>query len=563
MLYLAIPAHNEVATIGVLLWRLRSVLAEFPREYEVVVYDDASTDETADVAEQYVHAMPVTVLRGVTSIGYAGAVNTLVRHIAANTRYPRRDAMLLLQADFTDPPGIVPEFARRFEGGADVVVGERTAVVDAPAPVRRLFAASAWALKPFVRVAGVRDLTGSMRLMRISALRDLLRTVGDNAVCDGDSWTANADLLLRLIPHARRVETVPLQPTYGVRTRDSRRVTVQDSLAALRWAWRARGRRAVPSSTPEVAAETGARGARPPVAGRRRDESDVTADRLRERSRERDRLRGESEPKSVPGEGSPARTESQKSQRRQEQRGDPRRKREANHEERTAPPTTPEARPPGPPRANRPSRAARGESTLTLGDAQSTHLLEDPFAASVSPPPPAPVADTPIPSLLSDNSATEAQEFDATGHGETAARLPEPVESEADDDGGLDVQAPTVDEPERKRRRNRRSRRRRSKSDDSLRDAAEVGSPYAVDLDVDGAALEDRTVDDEADGAEHDPEDARPASSDAGSPESADRTKRRGRRGRRGGSRRSRGRGRDAETGPGPAAPPPSVSDAE
>src|SRR5262249_5355007 len=46
VLYLAIPAHNEAATIGVLLWRLRSVLAEFPREYEVVVYDDASTDST-------------------------------------------------------------------------------------------------------------------------------------------------------------------------------------------------------------------------------------------------------------------------------------------------------------------------------------------------------------------------------------------------------------------------------------------------------------------------------------------------------------------------------------
>lgn len=139
MLYLAIPAHNEVATIGVLLWRLRTVLAEFPREYEVVVYDDASTDETAEVAEQYAHAMPVTVLRGAKAVGYAGSVDALARFIAGHTRYPRRDAMLLMQADFTDPPGIVPEFARRFEGGADLVVGERTAVVDAPVAVRRLF----------------------------------------------------------------------------------------------------------------------------------------------------------------------------------------------------------------------------------------------------------------------------------------------------------------------------------------------------------------------------------------------------------------------------------------
>ena len=248
MLFLAIPAHNEVATIGVLLWRLRTVLAEFPREYEVVVYDDASNDETADVAEQYAHAMPVTVIRGKTPVGYAKAVDALVRHIAAQTRYPRRDAMLLLQADFTDPPGLVPEFARRFEGGADLVVGERTAVVDAPVPVRRLFKAAAWALKPFVRVDGVHDLMGSMRLVRISALRDLIRAVGDAPVCAGDSWTANADLLLNLVPHARRIEAVPLEPTYGVRTRETRRITVRDALAALQWGWGARGRRVVAMS---------------------------------------------------------------------------------------------------------------------------------------------------------------------------------------------------------------------------------------------------------------------------------------------------------------------------
>ena len=291
VLYLAIPAHNEVATIGVLLWRLRTVLAEFPREYEVVVYDDASTDETAAVAEQYAHAMPVTVLRGEAPIGYAGSVNTLIRYIAGHTRYPRRDAMLLLQGDFTDPPGIVPEFARRFEGGADLVVGERTAVVDAPVPVKRLFTAAAWALKPFVRVPGVRDLTSSMRLVRISALRDLLRTVGEQPICEGDSWTANADLLLRLVPHARRIETVPLEPTYGVRTRESRRVTVRDALAALRWGWRARGRRVEASTAPESAAESPTRGAR--GAGARRDEPELTVDKLRERSKDRERLRGD------------------------------------------------------------------------------------------------------------------------------------------------------------------------------------------------------------------------------------------------------------------------------
>jgi hypothetical protein len=42
------------------------------------------------------------------------------------------DAMLLSQADFTHQPEHIPELVRRFEGGADIVVGERTTVPNAP-----------------------------------------------------------------------------------------------------------------------------------------------------------------------------------------------------------------------------------------------------------------------------------------------------------------------------------------------------------------------------------------------------------------------------------------------
>ncbi|MEP6778335.1 MAG: glycosyltransferase family 2 protein [Gemmatimonadaceae bacterium] len=251
MLYLAIPAHNEAATIGVLLWRLRTVLAEFPREYEAVVYDDASTDSTLEILQSYSSVMPLTILRGERRLGYAGAVDALCRYASKQTRYPRRDAILLLQGDFTDPPALVPEFAKRFEGGADIVVGERTALRTAPKSVRRLIRATPWLLRFFVGVQGVHDLTSSYRLIRISVLRDLLRNVGDAPVCSGDATIANVDLLLKLVPLARRVEAIPVQPTWEVRLRDTRVVAMSDAMSLFRWGWRSRGRRAVPSTAPE------------------------------------------------------------------------------------------------------------------------------------------------------------------------------------------------------------------------------------------------------------------------------------------------------------------------
>jgi glycosyltransferase involved in cell wall biosynthesis len=243
VLYIGIPAYNEATTIGVLLWRLRSVLAEVSREYEVVVYDDASTDQTAETLAPYSRVLPLTVIRGTQRLGYAGATDALVRHVARTTRYPRRDALLLLQGDFTDPPALVPEFLRRFEGGADLVIGERVSSGDAPKSVRRLWQASRWVLRPFVGISDVRDLTTSFRLVRIAVLRDLIKASGDAPIVAGDAWSANADFLLRTAPHARRVETIPVTPTFTVRTRESRRAAWPDAIALAKWGWSRRGQR--------------------------------------------------------------------------------------------------------------------------------------------------------------------------------------------------------------------------------------------------------------------------------------------------------------------------------
>ncbi len=509
MLYLAIPAQNEVATIGVLLWRLRTVLAEFPREYEVVVYDDASTDETADVAEQYAHAMPVTVLRGAKPVGYAGAVDALVRYVSGHTRYPRRDAMLLLQGDFTDPPGIVPEFARRFEGGADVVVGERTAVVDAPVPVKRLFTAAGWALKPFVRVDGVSDLTGSMRLVRISVLREALRVAGDSPLCAGDSWTANADLLLRLVPHARRVESVPMEPTYGVRMRETRRITVRDALATLRWGWRARGRRAAPTTTPEATTDPATRQPRGAASnGRRRDEPEMTAERLRERKKDRDRPRTDS---SLEDAAELARRDKGRRDRREARADAPPRDatQDATPPTASAPPkdtrgsadsaTGSPARIPRPPqeerkgdtdrdakreplrespresrreRAAEPRRPRQPDRTPIDVDAP----LDDPFAPparrQAAPPPAAlpeaipessPYADDPAATMAVPEPRDAPS--DASEHALEGARDYDQYDQDGSDATGNEVAGEeSAAARERKRRRNRRSRRRKSRA---------------------------------------------------------------------------------------------------
>ncbi|MBA3889975.1 MAG: glycosyltransferase family 2 protein, partial [Gemmatimonadaceae bacterium] len=175
MFYICIPVHNEAPTIGLLLWRLRKVFQEFSRDYEVLVYDDASTDATRDTLEPYLKVLPLTILRGKEHLGYAAALDALLREASKRTKYPRRDAVITMQGDFTDQPEHLHELIRRFEGGADIVVAERPRDERAPQAVRRLQRVAPWMLRPFASVPGVSDLFGALRLYRVSLLRDLVK----------------------------------------------------------------------------------------------------------------------------------------------------------------------------------------------------------------------------------------------------------------------------------------------------------------------------------------------------------------------------------------------------
>jgi glycosyltransferase involved in cell wall biosynthesis len=242
VLYICIPAYNEAPTVGVLLWRIRKMFQEFSREYEIIVYNDASTDSTADTLDGYRRVLPLTVLGSEKRQGYAGALDALCRAVSAQTRYPRRDAMIMMQADFTDQPEHIPELVKRFEGGADVVIGERAASPIDPVPVRRLRRIAPWVLRPFIVVPGVTDPFASFRLIRISVIRDMLKAVGDQPIARSQGWAANVDFLMRATPVARRLETVALAPRYDVRPRDTRVRAFADALNLYRFAWSSRGR---------------------------------------------------------------------------------------------------------------------------------------------------------------------------------------------------------------------------------------------------------------------------------------------------------------------------------
>jgi glycosyltransferase involved in cell wall biosynthesis len=210
VIYIAITARNDAATVGLVLWKVRLVFADFPRDYHVLVAEDGSTDDTAQTLETYQGVVPMSVIRHDRPRGFARSIEELFQHALARSDRPRRDCIVTLPPDFAVSPSVVPEFVKRFESGADLVVGEMLAARE-PFRIRLVRRLARFLLRPGLSVPGVRDLTSGVYAIRLITLRNCFRD-RPRRLLETDGWCANAELVGRTAARARQIATLPLPP---------------------------------------------------------------------------------------------------------------------------------------------------------------------------------------------------------------------------------------------------------------------------------------------------------------------------------------------------------------
>jgi dolichol-phosphate mannosyltransferase len=114
-----IPAHDEAESIAETVMDLASVLNQEHASYEILVIDDASTDETADVvAELALTNARVRCVRSQLPPGFGFAVR-------AGLELFTGDAVTIVMADGSDDPEDVVRYLRLLEAGHDCVFGSR------------------------------------------------------------------------------------------------------------------------------------------------------------------------------------------------------------------------------------------------------------------------------------------------------------------------------------------------------------------------------------------------------------------------------------------------------
>jgi glycosyltransferase involved in cell wall biosynthesis len=164
-----LPAYNEEESLGALIPLLCAQLMELSPYYEIIVVDDGSGDNTAQVAVNLSAQYPVRLVQLARNFGKESALTAGIDH--ANG-----DLIILMDADFQHPIEVLPRFFRRWRQGFDMVYGIRADRDQEYAWKRRC---SQWFYAFLTRSASsvtIEPDAGDFRLLDrrvIDALRDL------------------------------------------------------------------------------------------------------------------------------------------------------------------------------------------------------------------------------------------------------------------------------------------------------------------------------------------------------------------------------------------------------
>lgn len=201
---LVIPTLNEAGNIQRLLIAVRDAIEPLGIPYEVLVVDDASTDETADIVLRHAEIdRHVRLLSRQGEKGLAGAVVHGWNH---------SDATLLgvIDADFQHPPELLPGLLGAIAEGHDIAIASRYAGKDGVRgwnPIRiAISRASTWATLPFQRKGlRVKDPMSGFFIVRREAI-------------DGLSFeTKGFKLLLEILVRARITSACEIPFHFGQR----------------------------------------------------------------------------------------------------------------------------------------------------------------------------------------------------------------------------------------------------------------------------------------------------------------------------------------------------------
>jgi glycosyltransferase involved in cell wall biosynthesis len=192
-LSLCLPAYNESISIQDKLDGATAILPAFVRDFEIVIVNDGSRDDTHDIVARYARRdHHVRLIDHESNRGYGAAVTTALRSAEG-------DLVMFTDSDNQFSLLDLPRLLAALKGH-DLVVGYRSRRAD-----HRIRLLNAWAWNQLIRFmlgVRVRDLDCAFKLFRREVLEGLQLTVGGAGI--------NAEIMAQCFRAGFKIAEVPV-----------------------------------------------------------------------------------------------------------------------------------------------------------------------------------------------------------------------------------------------------------------------------------------------------------------------------------------------------------------
>lgn len=198
--------------------------------YRILIVDDGSRDNTAQIVRDAAAQMPVELIQHPRNMGLGAAMRT-----GLNAASRSSDVVITLDADNSQDPELMKSMVERLGEGFDVVIASRfqpgAQEIGVPAFRILLSHVASAGIRTIVGYPGVRDYTCGFRAYRGETLRNLIDTFGDDNFIRENGFSCMFELLLNLRAIRARISEVPLVLRYDLKEGASK-------MRILRTMWR-------------------------------------------------------------------------------------------------------------------------------------------------------------------------------------------------------------------------------------------------------------------------------------------------------------------------------------